>query len=203
MTAPTQSFFCQHGPDGICAFCMREKVPTTPTQTPTPIEAERIWLYRDQFHYAVPSSRKPDNRPSTEYIRADVAQRELTAATAELERERLCHAACGAIARGAPSDVMEEYRTDSVMAVIQLVEQNAAIQKLLNIYRGAATTAVECEEHTDVVAPHCPVCLNNEIEHVKRERDEARAEVSVLIRHIEGKGLAVGELQTLKNLLDI
>lgn len=39
--------------------------------------------------------------------------------------------------------------------------------KLMNIYRGAVTAAIDCEAHKDVIAEHCPVCLLN-------ERDEAR-----------------------------
>lgn len=42
-----------------------------------------------------------------------------------------------------------------------------ASRKLANIYRGAATTAVECEKHTDVIAPCCPVCFQERIAHLE------------------------------------
>lgn len=37
-----------------------------------------------------------------------------------------------------------------------------AARKLVNIYRGAVTSAFQCEKHDDVIAEHCPVCLLEE-----------------------------------------
>lgn len=49
------------------------------------VEDERIWIYRDDFHYPQIYSAKHPVRPSTEYIRADVVER-IIAERSERER---------------------------------------------------------------------------------------------------------------------
>lgn len=54
-------------------------------------------------------------------------------------------------------------------------------QKLMNIYRGAVTSAVNCETHKDVIAEHCPVCLLNERDQLREQLAARRPNQAITI----------------------